>query len=61
LKRRARGAYDEKGREEARERKALMRKYLRLPLDDFLSALSINETSEKYDEAVAIWREYHDE
>ena len=51
----------EKLRDEHKRKIALMREYLRMPLEDFLLQLSINETSLIYDEMVAIWREYHED
>jgi hypothetical protein len=47
-------------RQERQRRLEQMRKYLRLPLEDFLSKLSINESSPLYDEIVAIWRGFHE-
>jgi hypothetical protein len=48
-------------RRESQRRLELMREYLRLPLEEFLSRLSINETSPLYDEIVAIWRGFHED
>lgn len=36
------------------------RKWLRLPLQDFLREIGISETDEAYEEIVAIWRDFHD-
>jgi hypothetical protein len=58
-------AKEEAARDEMREERnrnlARMREYLRLPLEDFLCKLSINETSPTYDEMVAIWRGFHED
>ncbi len=48
-------------RQEHQRKLALMREYLRLPLEDFISRLSITETSPLYDEIVAIWHQFHED
>jgi hypothetical protein len=36
------------------------RKWLRLPLEDFLREMEISQSEAVYEEIVAIWREFHD-
>jgi hypothetical protein len=50
----------EKAEEKHRKELAGMKKYLRLPLADFLSELKVTETSPQYADLVQIWSEFHE-
>ncbi len=47
-------------RELQRQKLAAARKWLRLPLADFLREVGISESDPEYKEFVAIWSEFHE-